>query len=566
MSIQPVPIDPVPDATIRVARAAFPKGNPSLTLRDQLGVIFHDDDFVDLYPATGQPGLSPWRLAWVTILQFRETLSDRQAAEAVRARIDWKYFLGLELTDPGFDFSVLSEFRDRLLAGSAEERLLDKLLEGCQAHGLIKHRGQQRTDSTHVLAAIRGLNRLELVGETLRAALNELASAAPEWLQNLAPLAWYDRYSKRIEDSRLPREQSKRDAYAQAVGEDGFALLDALDDDRTPQELRDLPSIDTLRRTWHRHYERSDKGTTKKGEGGKRQVRFRANRELPKAAEGIESPYDIDARYRNKRDIQWTGYMVHVSETCEAQAPHLLTHVHTTAASVHEAKCTDDIHQRLLDKALAPGDHFVDAAYVDAELLVSSQQDQGIALRGPTRPTGGWQTQVEGAYTVDQFLVDWERQVVYCPQGQCATSWTEQIDHKINRPGIIVTFRKETCDTCIAQEQCTRAKHTGRRLHLPPQASYKALQEARDWYASEEGQGLYKRRAGVEGTLSQGVRAFGLRRTRYRGLDKTHLQHVAIAAAINMDRLVAWFDGQPRAQTRTSRFAALAPDRAIGPG
>jgi transposase len=110
MSIQSAPIDPVPNATIRVARAAFPKGNPYLTLRDQLGVIFHDDDFVDLYPATGQPGLSPWRLAWVTILQFREILSDRQAAEAVRARIDWKYFLGLELTDPGFDFSVLSEF------------------------------------------------------------------------------------------------------------------------------------------------------------------------------------------------------------------------------------------------------------------------------------------------------------------------------------------------------------------------------------------------------------------------------------------------------------------------
>jgi transposase len=226
MSIQPAPIDPVPDATIRVARAAFPKGNPYLTLRDQLGVIFHDDDFVDLYTGTGQPGLSPWQLAWVTILQFRETLSDRQAAEAVRARIDWKYFLGLELSDPGFDFSVLSEFRDRLLTGSAEERLLDKLLEGCQAHGLIKSRGQQRTDSTHVLAAIRVLNRLELVGETLRAALNELARIAPEWLQNMAPLVWYDRYSKRIEDSRLPREQSKRDAYAQTVGEDGFALLD----------------------------------------------------------------------------------------------------------------------------------------------------------------------------------------------------------------------------------------------------------------------------------------------------------------------------------------------------
>src|ERR671915_387755 len=299
MSLQPHSIQPVPEETARVARAAFPHGSPYLTFRDALGTIFQDEDFAALFPAFGQPGLPPWRLTLVTILQCREQLADRQAAEAVRARIDWKYLLGLELDDAGFDFSVLSEFRDRLLAGRAEALLLDKLLERCRALGLLKARGQQRTDSTHVLAAIRVLNRLELVGETLRAALNELARIAPEWLENMAPLVWYEHYSKRIEDSRLPREQSKRDAYAQTVGEDGFALLDALDDDQAPQELRDLPIIDTLRRTWHRHYERRDKGTTKKGEGGKRQVRFKAKGELPKAAEGIESPYDLDARYRN---------------------------------------------------------------------------------------------------------------------------------------------------------------------------------------------------------------------------------------------------------------------------
>jgi transposase len=176
-----------------VARAAFPQGNPYLTLRDRLGVIFEDDDFVDLYPNNGHPGLSPWRLAWITIMQFREQLADRQTAEAVRARIDWKYLLGLELTDSGFDFSVWSEFRDRLLAGGAEERLLDKLLERCQTQGLVKSRGRQRTDSTHVLGAIRVLNRLELVGETLRAALNELAHVAPDWLQSVAPPEWYER-------------------------------------------------------------------------------------------------------------------------------------------------------------------------------------------------------------------------------------------------------------------------------------------------------------------------------------------------------------------------------------
>src|ERR687894_274267 len=238
MSIQPTPIDPVPDTTIRVARAAFPKGNPYLTLRDQLVVIFHDDDFVDLYPGTGQPGLPPWRLAWVTILQFRENLADRQAAEAVRARIDWKYLLSLELTDPGFDFSVLSEFRDRLLAGSAEERLLDTLLERCRVLGLLKARAPQRMDSTHVLAAIRVLSRLELVAETLRATLNDLATVAPAWLQELAPRDWYERYGKRIEDARLPRANAAREAYARTVGEDGFRVLDALASPEAPEEAR----------------------------------------------------------------------------------------------------------------------------------------------------------------------------------------------------------------------------------------------------------------------------------------------------------------------------------------
>ena len=565
MSLQPAPIDPVPEQTAQVAHAAFAKGNPYLTLRDQFGAIFTDDfDFVDLYSETGQPGLSPWRLAWVTILQFRETLSDRQAAEAVRARIDWKYLLGLELTDPGFDFSVLSEFRDRLLGASAEARLLDQLLERCQEQGLLKARGQQRTDSTHVLAAIRVLNRLELVGETLRAALNELASVAPDWLQSVTPLEWYERYSKRIEDTRLPREPSKRDAYAQTVGEDGFALLDALENDAAPDELKDLSIIDTLRRTWQRHYERDDDKTALPGRSAQRAVRFKTNGELPKASEGIESPYDIDARYRKKRSTQWSGYMVHLSETCEDTEPHLLTHVHTTAASVNESQCTEPIQQALLDKQVPPRMHLVDAAYVDASLLLTSAQNQGIDLMGPSRPNPSWQTQVEGAYSIDQFTINWDQQQVVCPQGKLSSTWTPQVDAH-GHTTISVKFRPKDCTLCAARSLCTRAKTMPRHLHFRPREQYEALEQARVRFSSEEGQKLYHRRAGIEGTISQGVRAFGLRRSRYRGLDKTHLQHVASAAAINIDRLVAWFDGRPLAKTRTSRFAALAPPGSYSP-
>lgn len=182
MSLKPRPVPDIPELTARVARAAFPKGNPYLRLRDELGTVFRDADFAELYPRRGRPALPPWKLALVIIMQFAEDLSDRQAADAVCGRIDWKYALGLELDDPGFHFSALSEFRGRLTAGGAEQLLLDRMLEVCKDSGLLPARARQRTDSTHVLAVTRDLNRLELVGETLRAALNALAAVAPEWL------------------------------------------------------------------------------------------------------------------------------------------------------------------------------------------------------------------------------------------------------------------------------------------------------------------------------------------------------------------------------------------------
>ena len=182
MSMHPQPIDPIPEETARVAHAAFPKGNPYMRMRDELGVFYQDEAFAVLFPARGQPAESPWRVALVLVLQYAEGLSDQQAATAVRGRIDWKYALSLELTDPGFDASVLSEFRSRLVAGSAEQTLVDTMLDRFKAKGLLKARGRQRTDATAVLAAIRTLNRLECVGETLRHTLNSLAVAAPDWL------------------------------------------------------------------------------------------------------------------------------------------------------------------------------------------------------------------------------------------------------------------------------------------------------------------------------------------------------------------------------------------------
>jgi transposase len=198
-------------------------------------------------------------------------------------------------------------------------------------------------------------------------------------------------------------------------------------------------------------------------------------------------------------------------------------------------------------------------------LLVESHDQQGITLRGPTRPTPGWQAQVAGEYTVDQFEVDWAQQRVRCPQGQWSVAWWDHGTRARSRP-IFVEFALEDCQACPARPLCTRAQQQGRRVGLPSQDQYEALRAAQTWYGSAEGQQAYKRRAGVEGTLSQGVRGYGLRWARYQGLEKTHLQHVATAAAINIDRIVAWLDERPRAHTRTSRFAALAPACALPSG
>jgi transposase len=367
MSLHPHVIEPVPEATARVARAAFPKGPPYLTLRDALGTILQDEDFTALFPTWGPPGLPPWRLALVTMMPFREHLADRQAAEAVRARIDWTYLLSLDLTDPGFDFSVLSAFRDRLLVGSAEKLLLDTLLERCRALGWLKARGSQRTDSTPVLAAMRVLNRLALVAETLRAALNAVATVAPAWLQALTPLAGYERSSRRIEESRRPKATPAREASAHTVGEEGFLWLDALETPDVPEGLRALPSLEALRRTWQRHDERTARAPASPGEPPEYEVRFKASRDLPPAAAGIASPDDVEARYRPKRATQWTGSMVHVSDTCEPTAPHWLTHVHTTPATGHEAQGTEPIQQALVDKDVPPDEPLVDAASISSE-------------------------------------------------------------------------------------------------------------------------------------------------------------------------------------------------------
>jgi transposase len=335
MSLRLEPIGEIPAETARVARAAFPKGTVVMRLRDEFSALYQNEDFRNLYPTRGQPALPAWRLALVTVFQFLEHLSDRQAADAVRGRIDWKYALGLDLTDSGFHFSVLTEFRARLVAGGAEHRLLDTMLERFKARGLVRARGKQRTDSTYVLAAVHDLHLLELVAETLRAALDDLAAVVPNWLRGVAQPVWFERYGRRVEDYRLPKRQEERQAFALAVGADGFLLLDALDAPGAPAAAREVPMVQTLRDVWRVHYAREGEGPP----------RWRAGTELPPVGERLQSPYDPEAHYSTKRRVEWSGYKVHVTETCDADAAHLVTHVMTCPAMQQDMTSTAEIHE-----------------------------------------------------------------------------------------------------------------------------------------------------------------------------------------------------------------------------
>jgi transposase len=558
MSLRPQPLLPVPDDTARIAQAAFRRGNPYVLLRDRLGVIFADSDFADLYPKLGQPTYAPWRLALVTLMQFREGLSDREAAEAVRSRIDWKYLLALDLADPGFDFSILCEFRARLLQHGVTERLLARLLDAARESGLLKARGRQRTDSTHVLAAVRDLNRLELLAETLRAALNAIAVAAPDWLRPLAPPEWHKRYDRRIEDMHLPDTGPKRDAYAVQVGADGFRLLDALDGAEAPAGVRELPAVGVLRRVWARHFERAGPGSGDSIAGDDQASSHVQLRPAQGRGPGdrVESPYDTEARFRSKAGTNWTGYMVHLTETCDKGRPHLVVHADSTPANVHEAMRTEPIHDALATKGLAPSEHLADAGYISARFIVAARERHRIDLIGPARPDQSWQKQTQGAVRATDFTVDWDRQVVRCPEGCTSIRWREYKDKPSGRLTIQVGFSKADCRPCPSRSRCTR--RASRHLGLLPRPEHEAIAAARARLETETGRRLYGQRQGIEGTISQGVRAFGLRRARYRGLAKMGLQSIATAAAINLDRLGAWFAQRPLAPTRTSRFAATA--------
>ena len=335
----------------------------------------------------------------------------------------------------------------------------------------------------------------------------------------------------------------------QQVGIDGHQLLAQIyeGEDVGAKFLGQLPSVETLRQVWIQQF-------YLEGE----QVRVRSRSEMPTSKQLIESPYDIEARTRTKRSTHWVGYCVNLTETCDKEGPNLITHIETVPATSMDVAVTEQIHHRLADKHLLPKTHYVDTGYVSAEVILNLEQKYNVEIVGPVLPDTSWQAKEAKGFDLSNFAINWQEKQARCPQGYQTKSWSEQV----NRHGqamVHVHFPRRFCQDCPVRADCTKSKTAhGRSLNFLTEKQHIVLQSAREYQKTEEFQQRYSTRAGVEGSISQGVRSFGLRRSRYVGLEKTRLQHIATAVAMNISRLWNWWQEIPKAQTRISHFASLA--------
>ena len=586
---------PEPDPLIASAVAAKYRGKRprplAVQVRDRLGQWLADEEFAALFGVRGRPGWPPSRLALVTVLQRAENLGDREAAEAVRTRIDWQYLLGLPFEDPGFDHSVLAEFRGKVAEAGLEQVTLDALLDRLVAGGLITAGGKQRTDSTHVAAAVAALNRLELAGETVRAVLEALSAAHPDWLADrICVPDFARRYGTPMTSWRPPASDAKRKELAIAYARDGYALLEAVYDDPAPAWLREIPSVEVLRRVLVQNYTRTITG-------GKEVIRRREKEPdgdgLPPGHLRIASPYDTDARWGVKRDTFWLGYKLHVAETCDdappcdcrpdalpgdrhgpehgpehelpyepehrkgcAQLvfPNLITHVATTGATVTDNQMTGAIHDDLAARNLLPGRHYLDSGYLSAALVVAEAARHGVALIGPLLADTSAQARAAGGYARADFTVRYGTKTVTCPQGKTSSSWTSCTQR--GQAAAVATFSSADCGPCPVRHLCTTSNKKRRQLTILPRDLAEAQAAARTAETTAGFQADYARRAGVEGTMHQAA-SHGARRARYRGLPKTRLDHAFMATALNLLRLEAYWNGTPLDRQRTSHLARL---------
>jgi len=523
----------VPEDTAALGQKLLAPDNAYRQIGDQFAKLFPDQGpFVPLYYSTGRGAIPPLLLALVTILQMLEKVSDRVAAEWVVSRLDWKYALHLLLDYPGFHFTDLYAFRQRLLEHEEERLVFDELLAKLKALGLLKSRSNMRTDSTHILALVERLNQFELVTETIRVTVEAMDQAASTWSEATLPAIFREAYGQR--QSTFGRKEHEIAAQLQKAGQDGFWLLVQVDQSG-PTVVRELQEVAVLRQVLAQQFP-----------GGPSQPPA-ARR--PGGGEIIESPHEPEARCGTKRDQHWIGYKAQVTETCEPDQPRLMTDIDVTSAVAHDSPELPPIQKRLEERGLRPSEHMVDQGYVSGEHIVKSQA-QGIDLVGPPPAD----THPDNGFRQTDFQVDVEAKQVICPVGEVSRVWSERASAEGEPPTIEVRFSAETCQACPAFGVCTKSAQ-GRSLELNPYRS--ALEARRVEAQTETFKQRFRIRAGVEATISELVRGHGLRRARSRGRAKMLLQACFTAAAVNLKRVMRWW-AQSCAQAQTA-LAAQVP-------
>ncbi|MFN8635811.1 MAG: IS1182 family transposase [Chloroflexota bacterium] len=514
----------MPEDIAAVGAAVLKERDPYRVIGERLAELVRDGQFAELYEPRGRAAVSPSVLMLVTIFQFMENLPDREAARAVRVRLDWKYALHLAVDDPGFDFSCLSYFRRRLLKHEQSRLLFDLVLEQVRGLGFLQKVGKQRTDALGVLGAVRELSQLELVWEALRLALRALGEVDAAWVAQAVPTAYRTQYLERRSDSRLTAEE--RQAELVRVGQDGAWLLDRLAA-TDAGVLRTLPEVETLTTIWQQRYERADDG-----------VRWRSK--TLDSTELIVTPHDPGVRIGQKRGHVWWGDKVHVTETIAeppaaddagpvdpADQVRFITDVTTSPAPSGDGQALAEIRAHLTEQDLLPTEQVVDSGYVSGKHLAESAAAE-IDLVGPpladTSPNG---------FKIADFTLDHAARQAICPAGQTSTKWAVRRERDGSH-ALQIRFPAAVCAACPLRPQCTDSKG-GRNLSISEH--YARLAARRAEAQTPAFREKLKTRAGIEATLSELVRAHGLRRHRYRGDAKRHFEHLLKAAACNVKRL-----------------------------
>ncbi|MGC4857123.1 transposase [Micromonospora sp. DT4] len=413
------------------------------------------------------------------------------------------------------------------------------MLDAAKRAGLLCGGGKARTDSTHVLAKISALGRLERVGETVRAALNQLAQVAPGWLAPRIDPEWEQRYGRRIDSAHLPAAEQARDRFGQAVAADGAVLLAAIDADPDAAWLNNLPAIDALRKIWDQECVLDQHGAWMLRHG-----------RIREGADFRESPFDLDSRWSRKRDTTWQGYKAHLTETCDTSDPHLIIAVRTTPATDTDNATLPSINADLQARDLTPAEHYLDEGYVTAD-AVARAAGQGTEIIGPLARDTSWQARAGQGFDRDSFRLDFDSRTDICPAGKISTTWKPRAHN--SGPGTAIAFADTDCRPCPMRAHCTTSTTTGRQIVIPSRELYEIQLTNRAARNDPDWQRRYNTRAGIEGTISQAARAHHLRRNRYTGLPKTRVQHVLTACGMNAA-------GSPTGPTATTNPPPPGPE------